>query len=173
MDIVLIGYRASGKSSVGRRLAERLQRVLIDTDDLVRQRFDGAPISDIFSEHGEEGFRRVEVEEALGVLEGHDFVASFGGGTPVQPAVAEALEGWQGFCVYLSAPAEVLAERITQDVGPGADRPSLSGQQSAAEEVSSILAERDPVYRRLADLEIDVSQSDVAEVTEQILSEIR
>ncbi|QDU72282.1 shikimate kinase [Mucisphaera calidilacus] len=173
MDIVLIGYRASGKSSVGKRLAHDLERPFIDTDDLVRAHFQGDPISTIFANHGEPAFRAAETDIALDVLKRTNFVAAFGGGTPVQPRVTQALEDWPGLCVYLSAPAHVLAQRIDTDAGPGADRPSLTGQASAADEVARVLTPRIPIYQRCADLTIDVATTPIPQVIQQILDHLR
>ncbi|WP_428386900.1 shikimate kinase [Mucisphaera sp.] len=173
MKIVLIGYRGSGKSTVAAALAQQLGLSLIDTDTLVRACFNHAEVSEIFEEYGEARFRQVETEIALKALQGNDFVAAFGGGTPIQPAVTQALTDWaDGTCVYLAAPAELLAERIATDTGPGADRPSLTGSWSAAEEVHQLLAEREPTYQRVADLTIQTEHLTPAQIVEAIIASV-
>ncbi|MEQ9459721.1 MAG: shikimate kinase [Phycisphaeraceae bacterium] len=169
MDIVLIGYRGSGKTTIGRLLAERRCLRLIDTDKLVRDCFQGAEVSSIFATHGEPAFRKVETQIALELLQGTGFVAALGGGTPVQPAVTERLLTYTtGVILYLHAPAEVLAERIAADTTDGADRPSLTGRASAADEVAAVLAQREPTYRQLAHHTLDVSTQTPDEIVDGI-----
>ncbi|MEO0588762.1 MAG: shikimate kinase, partial [Planctomycetota bacterium] len=162
MRIVLMGYRGSGKSTVGRAVAERLAMPFVDLDDAVRDRFGGATIAEIWAEHGEPAFRRAEAAAAVEHLQGPGIVLALGGGTPMQPAAAEAIAAADALRIYLHAPPEVLHERIVDDATSTDQRPALTAAGGSLDEVRRVLVERDPVYRRLADLTLDAS--DVAQL---------
>ncbi|MEM6332078.1 MAG: shikimate kinase [Planctomycetota bacterium] len=161
MRIVLMGYRGSGKSTAGRAVAQRLATPFVDLDDAVRDRFGGATIAEIWAEHGEPAFREAEAQAAIDHLARPDIVLALGGGTPMQPAAAEAIAACDALRVYLHAPAEVLHRRIVDDAASTDQRPALTAAGGSIDEVRRVLAERDPTYRRLADLTLDAS--DVAD----------
>ena len=175
MMIVLMGYRGSGKTSVGRVLAERVGCEFVDLDDRIRSRFGGLSVAEIWREHGEGRFREVEVEETrrLMVRDGAGWgVVALGGGTLMQPGAREAVEGAGGegeaVRVYLRCPVEELARRIAGDAGTAGQRPSLTGR-GVLEEVAEVLAVRGPVYEAGADVVVEVGGRGVEEVVEEIM----
>ena len=131
--VVLIGYRGTGKTSVGRILAESLNLPFFDTDMLV-ERTAGVSIPEIFRQHGEARFRALErgVIESLAGVEG---VISTGGGAVCDPANVADLRR-HGRVYLLSASPETIGERIA-----GSDRPGLT-DLPPEEEVRSLLARR-------------------------------
>lgn len=170
MNIVLIGYRGSGKTSVGKKLADELWKDFVDTDAEICKRFDGATIKQIWDEHGETEFRRVECEVVADVFKKSDQVIALGGGTLMQPAaraVVEAAEGDQR--VYLACEAKVLAERIAGDTATAATRPNLTGLGGGVEEVEKVLAERDPIYRAVADEVFDVTHVSIDDAVYHVI----
>ena len=132
MDLVLVGLPGSGKSAVGRRLSRRHEAVFIDLDEEI-ERDAGRPITSIFAEEGEPGFRAREHRaiEALGPADprpGLGRVIATGGGAPVDPRNRWLL--YRGrFAAWLDAPPEILAQRIRNSPVP---RPMLSGRDPVA-----------------------------------------
>lgn len=149
MNILLMGPRGCGKSTLGDRLAPRRQLVFVDLDELVQSEFDDLEVSEIFKAHGETAWRAAECRVLRAVLEDDDQVIALGGGTPmieeVQQTLADALDR---IClIFLDGPVEVLVERLRQDPG---DRPSLTGA-AIDEELGQMMEQRRPTYLALAD----------------------
>jgi len=162
-NIYLIGARASGKTTLGRRLSARLKRPFVDTDQRVLQRT-GKTVAEIVAEGGWEAFREAEslVLSEVAVFTGQ--VVSCGGGIVLRQENREMLLTGRAF--YLQAPAEVLAERLER--APGHDqRPSLTGA-GIADEVRQVLAEREPLYLGCARVVLRADQPLEALVTEAL-----
>jgi shikimate kinase len=173
MNIILIGYRGSGKTVIGRLLAERLGLDFVDSDAAVCGRFGIDSITDIWQQHGEPAWREMEVEVTRQCCAMDNQVISLGGGTVMQSGARQAIaDSAQTTCVYLYAPVEVLHQRIEADANTAAARPSLTGKGGGIEEVQQVLAQRDPVYRQAADLVLDVTNlsidATVAELADRL-----
>ena len=149
--LTLVGYRACGKSTVGRLVAARLAWPFIDADHVVEDRL-GAPIAQVFRTHGEAYFRAAESAVLADILSGSGpFVLATGGGVIESPANRAMLKELGGTVVYLHASAEMVQERLRHQAG---GRPSLTGG-NVADEVPAILARREPLYREVATVLID------------------
>ncbi len=144
--IYLVGPRASGKSTVGRALAQSLGWRFADTDELV-VRGAGCSVADIVSRGGWEAFRNME-SAALRAVSGEDaMVIATGGGMVLRQENRECMAR-TGWVVLLMAEPQVLAARLCAD--PQCEqRPSLTCR-GVAEEVAAVLAEREPLYRAVA-----------------------
>lgn len=168
MNVVLVGARGAGKSTVARVLAERLGARVLSTDRLVEERL-GTSIASYVAARGWSAFRAVEREVvadlARRVTPEGGAVIDTGGGAPVDPANAAAL-GALGPVVYLHAPAATLAARIGDDPS----RPALGRGRSPADEMAQVLREREPIYRALAGLVVDVSARSVSAVVDAIVA---
>ena len=163
-NICLYGMMGVGKTTVGRRLADRLNRGFVDTDDLIVQRA-GRPIPVIFAEDGEAYFRALEHQVIRDIAAVDDLVVSLGGGAVLSDAnVAELL--LSGLLVQLTAPADVLAERL-RDEADG--RPLLAGDVD--ERVRVTLEQRADRYGEVADLTID-ADAPPEQVVENILERL-
>lgn len=166
--LFLIGYRGSGKSTVGHGLAERLGWPQYDTDQLVVQKH-GLNISSIFQQHGEATFRDWETEAIEHVCQQPaPLIASLGGGAPTIERNVQLMQR-AGKVVWLSASAEELWRRISADEQTTQQRPDLTstgGQQ----EVESVLEWRTPIYRQAAELEVNVQQRSISEIVGQIVN---
>ncbi len=163
--VVLIGYRGSGKTTVGKQLAERLKMPFVDTDALV-VRDVGQSIAEIFEQHGEAGFRELE-SEAIADLEGkRPAVISVGGGAVLADANMHVLRRL-GTIVWLTAPAEVLYERISADASSRGARPALTSL-IGVDEVRHVLAQREPIYRKWADLVISTDDGSSSDIVDRI-----
>src|SRR4051812_7957744 len=114
MSIVLIGYRGSGKTSVGQKLADRLWQELVDTDALIVARA-GRSIREIFELRGEAGFRDLEAEIVREALLLQDVVISLGGGAVLREANRAAIAASGHKVIYLKCDAEELHKRIHAD----------------------------------------------------------
>jgi shikimate kinase len=165
MNIVLMGYRCTGKTSAGRMLADRLGVAFHDTDDLVAGRAD-KPVRELVASEGWPVFRELE-KEVIGDLAGTDgSVISLGGGAVLDAQNVEALKE-KGLFVWLFADAETIMRRLEEDQSGSALRPSLTGKP-VDQEVPEVLGEREPIYRRIADLVVDTSRRTVEEVAAAI-----
>ncbi|MEM1166211.1 MAG: shikimate kinase [Planctomycetota bacterium] len=157
-NLVLIGLRASGKTTLGRAVAEAEGRPFVDTDDLVLEAAGATSVAEVFRERGEPAFRALERDALVRALGGHGCVVSLGGGTPTAPGAIEVIDraraGGHAIVVYLHAPADVLAGRLAA-VGHDANRPALRSGGDAASEVETLYQERDGLYRSIADRVVD------------------
>ena len=161
-NLVLIGFMGSGKSSVGRELARRWGYRFIDTDAMIRHKYD-LSIPDIFAKFGEPFFREAEYQ-ALVRLQGiGSTVIATGGGIVTQPRNLPLLRTL-GPVVWLSADQATIIDRV----GKSTHRPMLN-QANPEESVTRLLAERAPLYRKAADLLIETSGLTHREVADRIV----
>jgi shikimate kinase len=161
--LVLIGLSGSGKSTIGPRLARRLDLLYVDTDKSVVART-SKPIHEIFASEGEPVFRAYEREAVREAVAGPRAVISTGAGAPINPANRALL--WEGnTVVWLDAPIEVLVARLSRSDRPGRERrPLLDGD--AASKLPALLEARRPIYESAhVRVETDAARPDVV-VTE-------
>jgi shikimate kinase len=170
MNIILMGFRCTGKTSAGRRLAEELGVPFTDTDELIERRT-GRLIPRIVAEQGWPAFRALErdvIREFAGTDRG---VIALGGGAVCDPENVEVLKT-NGIFVLLFARPEAIAARMGKDAADGAERPSLTGAPSV-DEIRAVMAEREPLYRRLADIVVDTTEIEAIRVVEAIRASLR
>ncbi len=149
--MVLVGMPASGKSTVGRLVAERMRRPFVDTDELMARRV-GMPVADYIRRHGEPTARAEESKAVLEACATPGAVISTGGGAVLDPLNRWAL--WQhGTVAWLDVTSGELLKRLASD---DVARPTLEPYDP--ERLAAVLAERAPVYRA-ADLRLDASGS--------------
>ena len=173
MNVILIGYRGSGKSSIGKKLANELWKDFVDLDDKVRAQFNGMKIADIWEQHGEAAFRDAEAKAVTELLKSDDLVIALGGGTLTTEAGLQAVQAAENAMrIYLECDADVLAERIAGDSSTSDERPSLTGSSNPADEVKEVLAQRDPVYRAAADIIFGVSHCSIEEAARHLINKL-
>jgi shikimate kinase len=154
--VVLVGLMGSGKSTVGRLVAERWGCPFVDLDREI-ERLSGLSIAEIFRTEGEAGFRRREAAATLGLLPNPPLVIAVGGGWMACPELRGA---WPGAVrVWLRVPPAEAARRLA---GADSDRPLLA-EGAAEERLASLLAARLPAYG-LADYTVDASDRTPEEV---------
>lgn len=156
MSTVLIGYRGSGKTTIGKKLADRLWQRFVDTDDLIVRRA-GKSIREIFEQDGEPAFREIEHQMLHETLLLEDHVISLGGGAILREDNRQAIQAGSHRVIYLKCDPQTLAERIESDPATAANRPPLTAGRSSTDEVAAVLAEREPLYRQVMDAELDVT----------------
>lgn len=166
MNLVLIGYRATGKSSVGRGCAVRLGYDFVDTDELVEQ-VAGEKISSIVAQEGWEVFRELEKKAVAQASRGERTVIATGGGVVINKYNINMLSA-NGFLVWLTASPEFIASRLGADQAQIISRPALSGAD-AVSEIDQVLAQREPLYRGAAHAIVSTQGRGIGEVTDQVV----
>jgi shikimate kinase len=171
---VLTGFMGSGKSTVGRSLAQRLDWRFADLDSIIEQR-DGRAVSRIFAESGETVFRAMETEALISSLRETRLVVALGGGALETQANRHALGAASRTCtVLLTASFDVLYARCRQQIVAAAGsplpvRPLLGDREAAA----ARLARRDADYRAMAHHILDTTSQQPEESVEALLTLLR
>ena len=146
--LFLIGYRGTGKSTVGPVLARRLGWAFADADAHTEAAA-GRSIADIFAAEGEAGFRNRETATLTHLCTLTNHVVATGGGVILRPANRVLLRA-SGFVVWLTASPELIAARLAADPTTAARRPNLTAA-GGLDEIRTLLAAREPHYRATAD----------------------
>jgi 3-dehydroquinate synthase len=163
-NIVITGFMGAGKTTIGRLLAERLDRRFIDLDEQIEARF-GKPIARVFAEEGEPSFRVAEAQLCHALAQERGLVLSTGGGALVNPGNRHVLSQ-SGVLICLTATVDTILERIQQTN----DRPLLPGdQEERRRRIRSLLHERRHAYAAIPH-QVDTSGRSPAQVVEQVLS---
>jgi shikimate kinase len=163
MNIVLIGYRGTGKSHVGKLIAENLFFPYVSIDKAITLRA-GMSIPEIVSQFGWPGFRDRETTEVSEVSVWDSIIIDTGGGVIERPENIEYLRG-NGFIVWLKSSVATIVSRIEA----GGDRPALIDGKSFTEEVAEVLERRTPLYKSAAMHEIDTDGVSPEEIAGQIV----
>jgi len=169
-NLVLIGYRATGKTAVGARLAEMLHRPFVDLDQvLVREA--GRSIADIVAQGGWAEFRRREKELVSRYRQGEGQILATGGGVVLDPDNVAALRE-NGILIWLTADPAAIQARLAQDQPRDANRPSLTGGDPIGE-AAAVLKDRAPCYQAAAQIILDTTHRSVAQVVELVLAALK
>ena len=162
--------RATGKTSVGARLAEVLQRPFVDLDQvLVREA--GRSVADIVAQGGWAEFRRLEKELVARYRDARGLVLATGGGVVLDPDNVAALRE-NGILIWLTADPAAIQARLTQDQPRDDNRPSLTGGDTIREVLAMIEA-RNPLYQAAAQISIDTTHRSVAQVVKLVLEALK
>ncbi|MCA9079658.1 MAG: shikimate kinase [Planctomycetaceae bacterium] len=167
MTITLIGYRGSGKSTVGAQLAARLNWDFVDSDTLIEQRA-GKSIAEIFRDDGEPHFRFLEAGVLAELLTQPHMVIGAGGGAILDSQTRAAMR-LAGPVIWLQASASELLARIQADASSAQRRPALTDQDQQTE-VEQVLAIRQPLYAEAATMTVSVENRTVAAIVDEIVS---
>jgi shikimate kinase len=163
MNIVLIGYRGTGKSAVAAILSETLKMQSIGMDQEISKKA-GLTIPEIVARYGWSRFRDIETEVALHVSQLDSVVVDTGGGVIERPENVTALKR-NGMVFWLKASVGVIVERIES----GKDRPALTQGKSFTDEVEDVLKRRRPLYSNAAQYEIDTDNLTPDQVAARIM----
>jgi len=165
MNIILIGFMGCGKSTLGIRLSYRMKQPYLDTDKYIEKR-EKATISEIFAVRGEDAFRSIETEVLQELLDSKlkNHVLSTGGGMPIREQNHELLKKL-GVVVWLRVKPETVMDRLEGDT----TRPLLQGEDSKSK-IENLLAIREPIYAKCADVIVDVDNKKVEQIMDEVFT---
>jgi shikimate kinase len=164
-NVLFVGLMGAGKTTVGRQLARRMGFVFADLDLEIEQRT-GVRIPIIFEMESEAGFRERETRMLKEIVAREDLVLATGGGVVLRPENRELLKA-NGTVVYLNATPAVLYERTRRST----HRPLLN-VPNPLEKLQELHAERDPLYREVADIIIETKPGPVSAIVRQVEREL-
>jgi shikimate kinase len=168
--IILTGYRATGKSSTGKILADLLGFGFIDTDQAIESR-QGETIAELVDRGGWELFRRQEEDMLFELARSKNMVIATGGGAVIhEKAWAKLREN--GLVVWLKAGVKAICQRLAADSDNEDSRPALT-EMGTMNEIAMVLAERQPFYEKNSDLAINTEEKTPEEVAEFILAALK
>lgn len=167
-NVILVGARGSGKTTLGMRVAGLLGKAFADVDAVVEAEA-GKAIEDIVAEGGWDAFRTLEADVVARLCADENRILAMGGGSVLAESSRRAMkEG--GLVFYLKAEAEVLLKRLAADPKAG-QRPALT-DKTPEDEMREVLAERGPLYEEVADHVLDAAASP-QELTVKMLDTLR
>ncbi|UCG99747.1 MAG: shikimate kinase [Deltaproteobacteria bacterium] len=166
MNIVLIGYRCSGKTEVGKILARELGRNSLDTDGLIEREIGGS-IQGFVLERGWGHFREMEKSVIERVAKKDNLIIATGGGVVMDKENVNNLKR-NGCIVWLKANPDVIEDRMRKEQGSGKLRPSLTGSDPI-QEIEHVLSLRTPLYEKASDLTVDTSTYAPQQVADLIM----
>ncbi|MDR3198839.1 MAG: shikimate kinase [Planctomycetaceae bacterium] len=171
-SLILIGYRGTGKTTIARKLGERLQIPVIDSDWEIERR-SGKSIADIFAQDGEKIFRDWEESAIVEILQQNhlnSFVLATGGGVILRPETRYRLKN-AGHVVWLTAKPETILRRIQGDPASATMRPNLTSL-ARLDEIVNLLEKRNPLYAETAHEIIDTDFLKTDEITDKIIAHL-
>ncbi len=160
MNIILIGFMGTGKTSVGKLLAHKIKKKFIDIDDEIEKN-EKLSISDIFNKHGESYFRDKENFYLKKNLENDNYIIAAGGGIVVNKKNIPLLK--KGLVILLTANPDIIYERIKNEI----HRPLLN-VPDPLKKINELLSKRKPLYEKSADMIIDTTNLKPEEIIEKI-----
>jgi shikimate kinase len=164
MNIILIGMRGSGKTTVGKILAQKLGREFIEMDELITRKA-GLTVPEIVEKYGWGKFRDIE-EELTGEVAGRDNVINASGGGVVTRENNIIKLKKSGILVWLQAGVDTLVSRTGEDT----DRPPLVEGRTRWEDMEITFKERKPLYQQAADLTINTENKTPEEVADLVIN---
>jgi shikimate kinase len=169
MIITLIGYRATGKTTLAKLLARRLGWEWIDADVEIERRA-GKTIARIFADDGEPAFRDLEAQVIADLCRRDRLVLAAGGGAPMREENRQTIRQ-SGKVAWLMARPETILNRMSGDATTDQRRPSLT-DKGPLDEIVQLLARREPIYRETAHLTIDTENRTPEELAAEILDRL-
>ncbi len=169
MNIVLIGYRCTGKTVVGKGLAQRLNLDFIDIDEYIETKASSS-INDIVSGLGWDEFRKLEKEAIKRLSSMNRKVIAAGGGAVLDSENVRNLKK-NGVVILLEAKPETILDRMQSDKKTEGQRPGLTGKDPYGE-IEKVLKARRPFYNRAMDFSIDTTSKDVESIVNEIINKL-
>jgi shikimate kinase len=169
MNIVLIGYRCSGKTAVGEILGNELGMDFLDTDALIEE-MAWCSLETLISRKGWDHFREIERGLVHDLSTSDNLVIATGGGVVMDEGNVNDLKK-NAWVVWLRGSPEVLKERMDRDQSSGKRRPSLTGV-NPLEEIEQVLGIRDPLYEQAGNFMVDTSDISVHEAAGLIITNL-
>ena len=168
--IILTGYRATGKSSIGKILADMLGFGFIDTDETIEKR-QGETISEMVGRGGWDLFRKKEENLLLELARSRNKVIASGGGSVMHERAWSKLRQ-DALVVWLTADIKTICRRLAADDDTEDQRPPLT-EMGTMDEIAMVLSQRQPLYEKSSDITIDTEGKNPEEVAEIILKKLK
>ena len=168
MKLVLIGFMGVGKTSVGKKLAKKLDFKFIDTDYEI-EKLENKTISQIFEDYGEEYFRSLETKVLKNSLKEKNIIISTGGGIITNKENYEILKNEKNV-IFLDASVETIISHLYNEINK---RPLLKNSKNLSDKIEELLSIRYEKYKEVSDILIKVDNKNIDEVISQILVYIR
>jgi len=169
-SIYLVGFRACGKSTVGRLLAERLKLSFVDLDQLIAEEA-GMTIQEMVAENGWDFFREKERQALAALSSRKGLVVACGGGAVLHRDLFDQIKK-RALVVWLTAAQQTILQRLADDQATKSQRPSLTGS-SVADEVAAVVRERLPLYEAASHLTVPTDGVPPKEIAQQIIKHYR
>ena len=169
MNLFLIGYRCTGKTTLGKVLAAKLELKFVDTDRML-QKETGLEIATFVSRRGWKAFREKEMNEIYRLSQLNGQVIATGGGVVTIPDNVTTMRS-NGLIFWLRASVDTIRQRMLTDNATGESRPSLT-EQGALAEIEQVTKEREPLYKAAAHLSILTDDLTVDEAVHAIIKMI-
>lgn len=165
MNLYIAGFMGTGKTTIGKRLADELECNWIDLDQYIANKVNQS-ISDLFSQYGEDYFRNLEEACLEEVAQTSRTIVTTGGGTVMRERNRQLIRN-RGFWVTLTASIDCIWKRIQNDSG----RPLLQREDPLAF-LEQLLSERSLIYKQ-CDFEVDTTNKSIDEIVKEIITELR
>ena len=162
IKLSLTGMMGAGKTSIGKILAEKINVPFYDTDKLIVDKL-GLEIADIFSNHGEDFFRKQEEEVCIDILKKETFVLALGGGAILNRKIRESINN-ETLSIYLKTDQNILFDRLKNDKS----RPLLQGSD-IKKKINDIISERERFYLK-SNIVVDNNTNDIKLISDKIIS---
>ena len=169
MNLFLIGYRCSGKTTIGKSIAKTIDWSFVDSDLLVIKK-NGKSIKDIIDTAGWDAFRRMERSVLKQICKNDRQVVATGGGVVLDADNIKAMKN-SGTVVWLGANAATIQKRMRQDKNTADFRPALTDKGQMAE-IEDMLLQRKPYYESASDIFIHTDDVPIDEITRKILEKL-
>jgi shikimate kinase len=169
MNLFLTGYRCSGKTTIGKTIAEAIDWSFVDAD-VILVRESGRPIKEIVAAEGWEAFRRMERSTLKQICTEDRQVVATGGGVVLDTDNVKAMKT-NGMVVWLGASAGTIQKRMQQDKNTENFRPALT-DKGRIEEIQGMLLKRNPYYESASDFYIGTDDLPVSEITKRIIEKL-
>jgi shikimate kinase len=170
MNLFLIGYRCTGKTTTGKAIAAAIDWSFVDADTMLVREC-GKPIKEIVDTEGWEAFRRMERSTLKQICTEDRQVVATGGGVVLDKANIKAMKT-SGMVIWLGATAETIQKRMLQDKNTGNFRPALT-DKGRMEEIEDMLLKRNPYYERASDFSIHTDEVPVNEIGAIIIQRLK
>ncbi len=166
MNLILIGYRCTGKTTVGKNLALKLQKTFVDADSVLVETY-GVTISEIVETQGWDSFRDKETVVLKTICSKDNHVIATGGGAILRNENVDIMKN-NSTVIWLRASEEAIMQRMSQDMVTDEQRPALTSKK-LKQEVYETLADRNHLYEKTMDFLVDTDDDDISAVTDNII----
>ncbi|MBI4038445.1 3-phosphoshikimate 1-carboxyvinyltransferase [Candidatus Daviesbacteria bacterium] len=170
-NIVLIGMRGSGKTTIAKMLSKKLNKLYIDLDEMLAKKMKMS-ISQIVEKFGWEFFRDQESEIVKQVSNSQDVIISTGGGVVTRLDNIEALRK-NGILIYLNTPLETLVKRVAGKIGENPKMPALTDKKDPKAEIAYVLSQREKLYKQAAHQILLIENLRPNEIADKIVSKFK